>query len=53
MKYFSGDQTKKKELGSSCTLLGRGGMYRGFWWGIIRERDHLVDPDFYESVILF
>jgi hypothetical protein len=20
-------------------------VYTGFWWGILRERDHLEDPD--------
>jgi hypothetical protein len=24
--------------------MGRGGMYTGFWWGNLRERDHLIDP---------
>jgi len=23
----------------------RGEGYTGFWWGILRERDHLEDPD--------
>jgi hypothetical protein len=25
--------------------MGRGGVYTGFWWGNLRERDHLEDPD--------
>jgi hypothetical protein len=24
---------------------GRGEAYTGFWWGNLRERDHLEDPD--------
>ena len=24
--------------------MGRGEAYRGFWWGNMRERDHLDDP---------
>jgi hypothetical protein len=24
--------------------MGRVGMYKGFWWGNLRERDHLEDP---------
>ena len=27
-------------------------MYTGFWWGNLRERDHLVDPGVDEKVIL-
>ena len=23
---------------------GRGEVYTGFWWGNLRERDHLEDP---------
>jgi hypothetical protein len=24
--------------------MGRGQEHRGFWWGYLRERDHLEDP---------
>jgi len=24
---------------------GRGEVYTGFWWGNLRESDHLEDPD--------
>jgi len=24
--------------------MGRGDVYTGFWWGNLRERDHLEDP---------
>ena len=26
-------------------------MYAGFWWGNLRERDHLEDPDVDGSII--
>jgi hypothetical protein len=25
-------------------IQGRGVMYTGFWWGNLRDRDHLEDP---------
>jgi len=33
-------------------LWGRGEAYTGFWWGNLRERNHLEDPDVDERVIL-
>jgi hypothetical protein len=27
-------------------------VYTGFWWGNVRERDHLEDPSIEEGVIL-
>ena len=30
----------------------RGEMYSGFWWGNLRERDHLEDPDVDGRIIL-
>jgi len=31
---------------------GRGKVYTGFWWGNLRERDHLVDPGVDGRIIL-
>jgi len=43
-KYHSGESIKKNEMEGVCsTYGGRRGMYTGFWWGILRERDHLKD----------
>jgi len=31
-------------VGGACGTWGRGEVYTGFWWGNLRERDHLEDP---------
>jgi len=31
---------------------GRAGLYTGFWWGNLRERDHLEEPGADGRVIL-
>jgi hypothetical protein len=31
---------------------GRGELYTGFWWGNLRERDHLEDSGIYKKIIL-
>jgi hypothetical protein len=32
--------------------MGRGEVYTGFWWGNLRERDHLEDLDVDGRIIL-
>jgi hypothetical protein len=32
--------------------LGRGEVFTGFWWGNLRERDHLEDPGVDGVIIL-
>jgi len=32
--------------------MGRGETYAGFWWGNLRERDHLGDPGVDGRIIL-
>jgi len=33
-------------------IWGIGETYTGFWWGNLRERDHLGDPGLDERIIL-
>jgi hypothetical protein len=43
-KYFSGNQIEKDEMGGVCSTYGgqrREEVYRGFWWGYLKERDDL------------
>ena len=42
-KYYSGDKIDKNEMGVVQT---------GFWWGDLRERDHLQDLDVDGRVVL-
>jgi hypothetical protein len=32
--------------------MGRGEVHTGFWWGNLRERDHLEDPGVDWNIIL-
>jgi hypothetical protein len=41
--YYSGDQIENNEMGGACSTNG-GEVHTGFWFGNLRERDHLGDP---------
>jgi hypothetical protein len=44
---------EKNEMGEACSTYGGSGkVYTGFWWGELRERDHLEDPDADGRIIL-
>jgi len=32
-------------MGGACSMYGGGERYKGFWWGDLRERNNLEDPD--------
>jgi len=52
-QYWLGDQIEKNEMGRTCSTYGRRGeAYTGFWWGNLRERDHLQDPGIDGRIIL-
>ena len=46
---YSGDQTNKNRTGGAW---GRGEVVIGFWWGNLREGDHLEDPGVDGRIIL-
>jgi hypothetical protein len=44
---------EKNEMGGAYSRYGgRGETYTGFWWGNLRERDHLEDPGADGRIIL-
>ena len=51
-QYCSDDNIEKNEMGGACTKYGGGETYTGFWWGNLRERDHLGDPGVDGRIIL-
>jgi hypothetical protein len=44
---------KKTKVGRACSPYGRGGeVHKVFWWGNLREGDHLENPGIDGSMIL-
>jgi hypothetical protein len=44
---------EKNEMGGARSIYGgRGGVYSGFWWGNMREKDHLEDSGIDRRIIL-
>jgi hypothetical protein len=41
-----GNKIEKNEIGGACSTYreGKGKAYTGFWWGNLREGDHMEDP---------
>jgi hypothetical protein len=52
-KYYSGNQIEKNEIGKACSTYGwKKGAHAGFWWGDLREDDHLGNPGVDGRIIL-
>ena len=43
MKYYSADQTKRMIWPVHVAHMAVMRVHAGFWWGDLRERDHLED----------
>jgi hypothetical protein len=39
-------------MGGHVEIIGRGEVHTEFWWGKLRERDHLEDPSVDGTIIL-
>jgi hypothetical protein len=45
-------KSRKMRLAGHVARVGRGEVYTGFWWGNLRERNNLGDPDVDGRIIL-
>jgi hypothetical protein len=52
IKYYSGNQTEKNEMGGHVARIGKRAIHTGFWWGYLRESDHLGDPGVDGRIVL-
>jgi hypothetical protein len=55
-QYYSSDQIEKNERGRAGNVprMGerRGTVHTGFWWGNLKERDHLDGPGVEGRIVL-
>jgi len=45
-------KSRRMRWAGHVACVGRGEVPTGFWWGYLRERDHLEDPGLDRCVIL-
>jgi len=49
---FRAIESRRMRWVGRVARMGRGEAYTGFWWGNLRERDHLGDPGVNRRIIL-
>jgi hypothetical protein len=47
-----GDKINQTKMGRACSKYGRAEVHTGFWWGNLREGDHLKDSSIDGSITL-
>jgi hypothetical protein len=45
-------ESRRMRWAAHVALMGRGDVFSGFWWGDLRERDHLEGPGAKGRIIL-
>jgi len=51
--YFADNKIEKNETEAACSAYwGEERIIQGFWWGNLKERDHLEDPGVDGRIIL-
>jgi hypothetical protein len=51
-KYYLGYQIENNERGGACSTWGRGEVHNGFWWGNLREINHMEVPGIDGRIVL-
>ena len=44
-------KSRRMRWAGHVARMGGGAVYTGFWWGNVRERDHLEDPGVVERIL--